>query len=116
MSAGGMAADDQRLPEPRQFTRRHPHLADDLFDGDIGTEIVARNRDADAVGIQPASEMAEKRAVQRLPVAAMNEDDDRAFVVAGEKIDDMCARPDHRQSSAAAAARDRRPRPLPSPP
>ena len=30
------------------------HLPDDLVDGDIGTKIVARNRDADAMGVQAA--------------------------------------------------------------
>jgi len=37
------------------------------------------------MGIQPASEVTEKEP-PRLPVAAMNKDDDRAFVVAGEEI------------------------------
>jgi hypothetical protein len=60
MPAGGMAADDQRPPQPRQFARRHPHLPDDLFDGDLGTEIVGGNRDIDAMGIQPCGEMAER--------------------------------------------------------
>ena len=36
---------------------------------------------------RPRGEMAEERTVQRLPVAAVNEDDDRAFAVAGEEID-----------------------------
>jgi len=39
------------------------------------------------MGIQPSSEMAERRAVERLPVAAMNEHDDRACAIAGKEID-----------------------------
>ena len=84
MSAGGMAADDEGLSEPRQFAGCLAHLADDAIDGDIGAKVVAGNGDADAVGIQAACEMAEKRDVQRLPVAAMNEDDDRPVIAAGE--------------------------------
>ena len=48
-------------------------------------------RDIDAMGIQPTSEMAEKRTVQRLPVPAVNEDDDRTFAVDGEEIDRLRA-------------------------
>ena len=44
---------DQRPSQPRQFARRHPHLPDDLFDGDFGTKIVAGKRNVDAMGIQP---------------------------------------------------------------
>src|SRR5258708_30055297 len=86
MPARGMAAGDERLAEPRQLMRRRPHLLDNLVDGDIGTKVVAWNRDADAMGIQTSGEVAEKRAVQRLPVAAMNEDDDRALAIAGKEI------------------------------
>src|SRR6202011_2846126 len=92
MPAGGMAADHQRLSKPRQLPRRRPHLPDDLLDGDIRTKVVARNGNTDAMGVQSASEVAEGRAVQCLPVAAMNKDDDRAFAVAGKKINDLsCA-------------------------
>ena len=42
----------------------------------------------------PRAQMAEKRNVQRLPVPAMNEDDDRAFAVYIEQIDRVaCAGP-----------------------
>jgi len=60
MSSGGMAADDERPPEPRQLARRHPHLPDNVIDGDIRAKVVAWNRDADTMGIQPTGEMAEK--------------------------------------------------------
>ena len=59
MPTGGMAADDQRLPEPRQLPRRRSHLPDDLADGNIGTQIVAWNGNADAMGIQSRREVAE---------------------------------------------------------
>src|ERR1700730_7419199 len=87
MPARGMAAHDQRLREPRQLPRRRAHLPDNVLDADIGTKVVARNRDADAMGIQPSGEVAEKRTVQRLPVTAMDEDDDRALAIAGKEID-----------------------------
>src|SRR5712672_494174 len=86
MPSRGMSADDQRLPEPRQLTGHRPHLADDLSDRDIGTQVIAWDRNTDAMGIQAAGEVAEKGTVQRLPVTAMNEDDDRARVIGGEEI------------------------------
>jgi hypothetical protein len=70
----------------RQLTRCRSHLLDNVVDGDTGTKIVAWNGDADAVGIQPAGEMAERGTVERLPVTAVNEDDNRAFAIAGKEI------------------------------
>src|SRR6202051_2076357 len=81
-----MAADHQGLAQPRQLARRHPHLLDDAIDGDLGAKVVAWDSDADTVGIQPAGEMAEERTVQRLPVSAMNENDDWAIAIARKKI------------------------------
>src|SRR4051794_35013222 len=86
MPAGGMSADDQRLPETRQLTGHRPHLADDRLDGDVRTQLIAWDRDADPMGIQPTGEVTEKGTIQRLPVAAMNKNDDRPFVAAWEKI------------------------------
>ena len=62
-------------------------MLDDFVDGDVGTEIVAWYGDVDAVGVQPAGEMAEERTIERLPVAAMNEDDDWAGAISGKEID-----------------------------
>src|ERR1700730_17060092 len=87
MPARGMTTYDQTPPQPRQFARRRPHLPDDLIDGDVRAKVVAWNRDARSMGIQPSGEMAEKRTVQRLPVTAMNENDDRAVVITGKEID-----------------------------
>ena len=87
MAAGGMAADDQRPSEFCEFARCRPHLFDDVGDGNGGAKIVARHRDVDAMGIQPAGEMTEERAIERLPVAAVNEDDDGARAIAGKQID-----------------------------
>src|SRR5215211_2772174 len=89
MPARGVSADDKRLPQPRQLTGHRPHLADDLLDRDLRAQVIARDRDADAMGIQPAGEVAEKRTIQCLPVTAMDKDHDRACVVAGEKINDV---------------------------
>ena len=51
------------------------------------TFLFTPRRDIDAMGVQPAGEMAEERTIQRLPVAAVNEDHDRARAVAGKEID-----------------------------
>ena len=68
--------------------------SNDVVDGNIGAKIVGRHRDIDAVGIQPAGEMAEEGAIERLPVAAVNEDDDRTGAIAGKQIDPVAfARP-----------------------
>ena len=94
MAARGMAADDERPPELRELPRGRPHLADDLDDRNRGTQIVARHGGVDAMGVQPGGEMTEERTIQRLPVAAVDEDDDRAGTVAGEQIDPVVfARP-----------------------
>jgi hypothetical protein len=63
---------------------RRPHLRDDLIDGNIGTKIVTRNRNPDAMGIQSACEVAEKRTVQRLPVTAVNEHDHWTVAIGGK--------------------------------
>ena len=67
MPARRMAAYDQTPPQPGQLARRHPHLPDNVIDGDIWTKVVAWNRDADPMGIQPSGEVAEKRTVQHHP-------------------------------------------------
>ena len=87
MPSRGMAADDERPPKPRQLTRCRPHLLDDVVHGDAGTKVVAWNGDADPMRVQSFREVAERGTVQRLPVAAMNENNDRAFMIAGEEID-----------------------------
>src|SRR6266480_5557891 len=87
MAARRMATDHQRAPKSRQRARSRPHLPDNLIDGNMGTKVIARNGDADPMGIQPTGEVAEKRTIQRLPVTAMNENDNRAFILAGKKID-----------------------------
>src|SRR5439155_16322853 len=87
MPSRGMAADDERPPKPRQLTRCRPHLLDDVVHGDAGTKVVAWNGDADPVGVQSSREVAERGTVQRLPVAAMNEDNGRAAIIARKKID-----------------------------
>src|SRR5438046_7478366 len=87
MPAGGMTAHHQRLAEPRQFTRRHPHLGDNQVDGNVRAKIVSGDGDADAVRIQPARAMAKGRTVERLPIATMDENDDGRVAVAGKEID-----------------------------
>src|ERR1700682_2642017 len=89
MPARGMAAHHQRAPQPRQLPRRGPHLLDNVIDGDTGAKVIAWNCDADPLGVQPFGEVAEKGTVQRLPVAAMNENDDRAFIIAGKEINSV---------------------------
>src|SRR5262245_49284807 len=84
-----MAADHERTPKLCQLPHRCLHLVDDGIDADTRTEIVGRNGDADAVSIQPPRAMAEGGAIERLPIAAMNEDDDWSIGCALEKIDGM---------------------------
>ena len=46
------------------------------------------------MGVQPGGEMTEERTVERLPVAAVNEDHDWALTAAGKEIDPVAlARP-----------------------
>jgi len=52
-----------------------------------GPKVVAWNRDVNAVGIQPVGQVAERGTVERLPITAMNENDDRTLVVGGKEID-----------------------------
>src|ERR1700687_4150668 len=86
MPTRGMAAYHERAPKPRQLTRCRPHLLDNVVDGNIGTKVIAWNCDADPVGIQPSGEMAERGTVERLPVTPVNENDDRASIIAGKEI------------------------------
>src|SRR5260221_7816625 len=86
MAARGMAADDERPPELCEFPRCHLHLPNNGVDRNLGAKIVTGNRDVDAMGIQPAGQMTEKRTVERLPVTAVNENDDRTGAVAGKEI------------------------------
>src|SRR5260370_32742029 len=104
MAAGGVTADHQRPHELRMLARRHLHLPDDIADRYVGAKVVAGYRDVDAVGVQAAGEMAEERAVERLPVAAVDENDDRPRAVAGKEIDPV---------ARAAAIRDHAPAALP---
>src|SRR5258707_5744910 len=86
MPARGMTAHNERPPKPTQLTRCRPHLSDNVVDGDAGAEVIAGNCDADPVGVQPSSEMAERGTVERLPIAAMYKNNDRAFMIAGKEI------------------------------
>src|SRR6476469_1356976 len=92
MPAGGMTAEDKRPPEPRQLSRCHSHLLDNVTAADIGTKIVAGNGNADAVRVKAGREMTEIRAVERLPITDMDKHDDRLVTIAGKKIDGV-ARP-----------------------
>src|SRR5689334_9319732 len=87
MAARGMSADDKRPAEPCERMRRCTHLGDDRVERHLRTEVITGNRDIDAVRVQPARAMTEGRAVQRLPVTPMDEDDDRPLPVARKEID-----------------------------
>src|SRR6266436_8313289 len=87
MTARGMTAYDKRPSELGQFPRGRPHLADDLVNGNGGAQIVTRHGNVDAMGIQPSGQMAEVGTIECLPVAAMDEEDDRTRAVAGKQID-----------------------------
>ena len=64
----------------------------------------------------PRAQMAEERTVERLPVAAVDEHDDRAVAVAGKKIDRVARARTVADHARRHAARDRPPRPAPSRP
>src|SRR5258708_5831064 len=89
MPTRGMAADDERPPKPRQLTRCRAHLLDNVAHANAGTKLVAWNGDADAVGVQSSREVAKRGTAQRLPIAAMNKNRDRAAIIPGKKINDV---------------------------
>src|SRR5258707_1091103 len=89
MPPRGMAADDERPPKPRQLTRCRAHLLDNVAHANAGTKLVAWNGDADAVGVQSSREVAKRGTAQRLPIAAMNKNRDRAAIIPGKKINDV---------------------------
>src|SRR5258708_32736460 len=89
MPTRGMAADNERPPKPRQLARCRAHLLDNVAHANAGTKLVAWNGDADPVGVQSSRKVAERGTVQRLPVAAMSENYDRAPLIARKKINDV---------------------------
>src|SRR3954452_6777127 len=86
MTASGMPADHKGTAEPREFTARHSHLPDDILHGDVWTKPIVRDCDTDPTGVEAGSEMAEIRAVQRLPVTAMNKHDDGRFMICRKEV------------------------------
>src|SRR5262245_59541836 len=87
MSARRVAADHQWLAEPCQLAGRRTHLPDDGLDAHLRAKIVARHRNVDAVGVQSPGAVAERGAIERLPIATMDEDDDRPCSVGRKDID-----------------------------
>ena len=79
MSAGGMAAHHDALARSAsRETGRRLRLLDDLADRDLRREIVAGHRDGDAVRVHAARHLAEARRLERAPVAAVDEQRERA--------------------------------------
>src|SRR4051812_23573160 len=73
-----MAIDHQTLPEAApQEQAGSAHLGDDLPDGYLRAKIVARDRNRDALRIQPCRHVAEGGCFERAPVAAMDEQRER---------------------------------------
>ena len=104
-------------PEASPVRASPPHLPDDVGDRNLRAEIVGRNRDVDAMGVEAARHMAEARTIQRLPIAAVNEDDERRFALplTGKEIDHVARARAVGDPRAARAARDRRPHPCAQP-
>jgi hypothetical protein len=50
------------------------HLIDDLGDTHLRTQVVAGHRDRDAALVEPTCHMAERRRIERAPVAAVDEE------------------------------------------
>src|SRR5690348_12678710 len=87
MPTGRMTAEHKRPTQARELARCNPHLLDNVSHADIGTKIVTWNGNTDTIRVQAAREMTEIRAVERLPVAAVNKDDNWLVSFAGKKID-----------------------------
>jgi hypothetical protein len=75
-----VAGHDQAARVLPQDPACRPQLLDHVADADRWTEIVARDRDANAKLVQAAGEMAERGAVERAPVAAVDQHDQRRLV------------------------------------
>ena len=97
MSAGGVAVHEDAFAKAiPQEQAGALHLRDDVADADVGAEVVACERDGDAVRIQPAGERGEHLRLQRPPVAAMDEHRQRRIGarVGKEDVDELArARP-----------------------
>ncbi len=73
-----MAVDQHAPAEPLPQERAGAaHLLDDVGDADDRAQIVAGDRDGDAVGVQAARHLAEHRRIERAPPAAVDEQRER---------------------------------------
>src|SRR5689334_24892867 len=92
MPARRMAIHQEGLTEsaPEKQARR-PHLIDDGRNRHLRAEVVARHRDGDAARIEPRRHVAEHGGLERAPIAAVDEERERARAAAGamEQIDDL---------------------------
>jgi hypothetical protein len=78
MPAGGMAInEDALLVAPPQREAAGLHLVNDRGDGNGGAEIVASDRDGDAMRIRALGHLAEFRGLERAPPAAVDEQRER---------------------------------------
>ncbi len=91
--AAGRMADKKHRPI---VALPHEHagaadLLDDVGDGDIRAQIVAGDRDNDAVRVEAARHLAEHRGIERAPPAAMDENRKRRRLARRrkEQIDDL---------------------------
>src|SRR4051812_18702208 len=95
MPAGRMAADHDALAKLfPEIETRHLGLLDDLADADLRREVVARHRDRDAMLVHAARALTEHRRLQRAPIAAVNEQRERAVAAAFrlEQVDGLARR------------------------
>jgi hypothetical protein len=69
------------------------HLLDDVCDADVRAQIVADDRDRNALSVRAARHLTEHRGFERTPPAAVNENGERCLViVSGQKKIDRLAR------------------------
>ena len=95
MAAGGMAAHHDALVESLpEIKTRLLRLLDDLPDRHLRREVVAGHRDGDAMRVHAARHLAEARRLERAPVAAMDEQRERAVGPAArlEQVDGLARR------------------------
>src|SRR5262249_9103051 len=91
---GRMAVDEHALARPApQMRAGLANLLDDVGDAHLRTEIVADDRDRDAVGKKTAGDMAEGRGLERAPIAAVDDYGQRfARALGAEEIDELPGR------------------------
>lgn len=90
MSAGRVAACDQALSKAAvEMNRSLADVVNNVDDADLWAETVTRDSDGIPLGIEAGCPVAEGRGVERAPVAAVNDDDQRAALVYCIRVEEI---------------------------